>query len=261
MESRAGLVKTLLPSLPLRATGRALLDLLYPPLCLACDAPVATSGTLCVTCFMRLRAITAPFCPVLGLPFDKPQPAGTLSLPAIADPPPFGRARSAVLYGEVARSLVSRLKYGDRPEIAAFCARFMARAAADLWGENAVLVPIPLHARRLLRRRYNQSTEIARTLSRLTGVPLLTGLLRRRRDTRQQVGLTATGRARNIGGAFTTSPAISRRLAGRRVILVDDVITTGATVKAATRALRSSGVMDIDIVSFARVLTDHVEIV
>ena len=254
METGTAVVKTSLGR-PLRRLGAALLDQLYPPVCLACDAPVASADALCSTCFRALRSITAPLCPVLGLPFEAWLGPEARSAEAIADPPPFERARSAVVYNDVARALVGKLKYGDRPELARFCARLMARAGHELWGPGAVLVPVPLHRVRLFSRRYNQSTELARILGRLTGLPVDPVLVVRRRNTPHQVGLSGEARRRNVAGAFAPHPDSFRRLGGRRVVLVDDVVTTGATVKAVTRALKSGGAERVDVVSFARVVT------
>lgn len=254
MEMGAGLVKSD-PLKPLRALGGLLLDVLYPPVCLSCDAPVATADTLCPDCFRGLRAITAPMCPVLGLPFEVSLGPGALCAEAIADPPPFERARSAVIYNDVARALVGKLKYGDRPELARLCARLMAQAGAELLTPDAVLVPVPLHRRRQFARRYNQSTELARALGRLTGLSVDPVLVSRRKNTRQQVGLSGDARRRNVAGAFQPHADLISRLGGRRVIIVDDVITTGSTVKAVTRALRSGGAGRIDVLSFARVVT------
>jgi ComF family protein len=212
------------------------------------------ADTLCPACFVKLRPISAPMCPVLGLPFEVSLGPGALSAEAIADPPPFDRARAAVVYNEVARSLVGKLKYGDRPELARFCAKLMAQAGHELLGRDAVFVPVPLHRARQFSRRYNQSTELARALSRLTGVPVDPLLVSRKKNTRQQVGLSRDARQRNIAGAFQPSPDISSRLRGRRAIIVDDVVTTGATVKAVTRALRAGGADRIDVISFARVV-------
>ena len=238
----------------LRRFGTMLLDQLYPPVCLSCDKPVATADTICSECFRALRPITAPLCPILGLPFEVSLGPDAVSAEAIADPPNFRRARSAVVYNAIARALVGKLKYGDRPELARFCARLMALAGHELWGPDAVLVTVPLHRARQFSRRYNQSTELARALGRLTGLPVATGLVLRKRNTRHQVGLTADGRRRNVAGAFVAHPDLLRRLNGRRVILVDDVITTGSTVRAVTKALKSGGAEDVDVVSFARVV-------
>jgi ComF family protein len=230
------------------------LDLAYPPVCLNCEAPTATPDTLCSDCFKLLRPITAPLCPVLGLPFEVSLGPGTLSAEALADPPPFARARSAVSYGEVAATIVSRLKYGDRPELARFCARLMAGAGHELWADAPILVPVPLHPARQRERRFNQSAELAQAIGRLTGLKVDAGLVQRTRRTRQQVGLSGDGRQRNVAGAFAVHPDVLVRTRGRRVVLVDDVYTTGATVKAVTRTLNRAGVEAVDVVTFARVV-------
>lgn len=235
--------------------GQVLLDELYPPGCAACGAPLAGGQTLCASCFAQLRPITAPFCPVLGVPFGADPGEGMISVEALADPPPFTRARAAVAYGTVAGTLVGRLKYGDRPELARLCAQLMAGAGADFLVGSAVLVPVPLHASRLRFRRYNQSMLLAQELAKLTGLGIAPHILRRHRKTRQQVGLSGDSRLRNVQGAFSLHPRAMETLAGRRVILVDDVYTTGATVKAATRALRRGGVQSVDVITFARVVT------
>lgn len=238
----------------LQRLGTLLLDQLYPPVCLACDKPVATADTICSACFRALRPITAPLCPILGLPFEVSLGPDAVSAEAIANPPNFERARSAVVYNGIARALVGKLKYGDRPELARFCARLMALAGHELWGTDAVLVPVPLHRARQFSRRYNQSTELARALGKLTGLPVEPGLVLRKRNTRHQVGLTADGRRRNVAGAFAAHPDLLLRLRGRRVILIDDVVTTGSTVTAVTKTLKSGGAERVDVMSFARVV-------
>ena len=254
MGGAEGLVKAGLVAALLRHAAGAALDLAYPPICLCCDAPVARADTLCAACFAGLRPITAPLCPVLGLPFEVDPGPGARSAPALADPPPYRRARSAAAYNAVARRLVSRLKYGDRPELARFCARLMAASGAELWADRPVLMPVPLHGTRQFSRRYNQSTELARALGQATGLRVDPLLVRRTRRTRQQVGLSADARQRNVAGAFDVSARSAARLAGRGVVIVDDVITTGATVRAVTQALKRAGVHAVDVISFARVV-------
>lgn len=258
MDSGAGEVKAIgrgmLLGPALLGVGRLLLDQLYPPACIACQAPLTGGDCLCPACFSRLPQISAPFCPVLGLPFAADIGPEARSVEALADPPPFARARAAVRYGEIAATLVSRLKYGDRPELARFCARLMAVAGGDFWGDGPVLVPVPLHGSRLRLRRYNQSVLLAGELARLTGLAMDPHLVRRHRKTRQQVGLSGDGRLRNVQGAFSVHPRLFERLEGRRIVLVDDVYTTGATVRAVTHALRRAGAEEVDVLTFARVV-------
>ncbi len=234
--------------------GRALLDQLYPPGCPACGVPLQRGDGLCPACFASLRPITAPLCPVLGIPFAAPLGEGSLSAEALADPPPFARARAAVVYGELSGALVGRLKYGDRPELAQLCARLMAVAGAEFWEDAPVLVPVPLHRSRLRARRYNQSLLLAQALARETGLAVDPHLVRRHRPTRQQVGLSGTARARNVQGAFALHREAMARLKGRRVVVVDDVYTTGATVKAVARTLKRGGAERVDVLTFARVV-------
>lgn len=258
MESVGGLVKSGSRHPPfwrgVRWLGGAVLDLVYPPACLNCDAPAAGPDALCPACFRALRPITAPLCPRLGLPFAVGIGPDAVSAEALADPPPFGRARAALIYNDAAGSIVSRLKYGDRPELAHFCARLMAGAGHDLWADGPLLVPVPLHPARQRARRYNQAGELALALGRETGLAVDAGLVRRIRRTRQQVGLSGEGRQRNVAGAFAVHADSLRRVRGRRVVLVDDVYTTGATVKAVTRALQRAGVGEVDVITLARVV-------
>lgn len=259
MESETGLVKAgrfahVLPVL--LAAGRALLDQVFPPVCLACSRAVGTPDGLCSQCWGQLSPITAPLCPILGIPFPASLGENAASAQAIADPPVFDRARSAVAYTDLARKLVSKMKYSDRPEIALFCGRMMAAAGHELLGEDAIVVPIPLHRHRQLSRRYNQSGELARVVARLAKCPLDTNLLVRHRPTVQQVGLNARQRARNVEGAFSVRPHRREAVLGRKIVLIDDVLTTGATVSAASKALKRAGFAHVDVLSFARVVFD-----
>ncbi len=238
----------------LSGLGRHLIDQLYPPGCIACRAPLVGADGLCPSCFAGLGQIRAPFCPVLGLPFDADPGPEARSAEALADPPPFSRARAAVRYGEIAGTLVSRLKYGDRPELARFCARLMAAAGHDVLGSGPVLVPVPLHGSRLRLRRYNQSMLLAQELARLAGLDVDVHLVRRQKKTRQQVGLSGESRLRNVQGAFAAHPRLPERLKGRPILLVDDVYTTGATVKAVTRVLKRAGADEVNVLTFARVV-------
>ncbi len=241
-----------------RVLAAGLVDFLFPPVCAVCDGPVAQSHALCADCWRKIEFITAPLCPVLGLPFAVDLGPDAVSAAALAKPPPFDRARSAVRYNDTARALVTALKYADRTDLTRLVARLMVQAAGELIGADAVLVPVPLHWRRQLVRRFNQSLLLARAIAEATGMALIADGARRVRPTRQQVGLSASERERNVAGAFRAHPELVARLAGRRVLVVEDVVTTGATVYAMARALKRAGVEAIDVVSFARVVTGPV---
>ncbi len=234
--------------------GRLLLDHFYPPVCIHCQAALGAPDALCAPCWRRLRPITQPLCPHLGLPFEVSIGPGALSAEAIANPAEFDRARCALVHNEVARSIVSRLKFGDRPELAKFCAGMMLVAGAELLDKESVLVPVPLHRARQFQRRYNQSCELARAMSRAGGILVELGAVRRKRSTRPQIGLNARQREQNVAGAFECSPDVLERIGGRPVIIVDDVMTTGSTLRAVTRALKAKGVGQIDVITFSRVV-------
>ncbi len=236
------------------AVGRRLVDLALPPQCLACHAPVAEMGSLCPSCWSRLKLIERPYCERLGVPFAYDLGPGALSAEAIADPPPFDRCRAAAVYDDVGRRLVHGLKYRDRLELARWMAGWMARAGGELIAGVDVIVPVPLHRRRLWWRRYNQSALLTRVLAEKTGKPFAADALVRIRATAQQVGLSAEERDRNVRGAFRVAAEGKRAVAGRRVLLVDDVYTTGATVRAGTRALLRAGATAVDVLVFARVV-------
>lgn len=250
----------------LKRLGAQILNHIYPPNCVHCDVAIGIADNLCPGCWSKLRPITAPLCPRLGLPFEVSIGAGALSAEAIANPPPFNRARSAVLHNDVARRIISRLKFGDRPELAKFCARLMVSAGAELFegGDDTnglVLVPVPLHRTRQWQRRYNQSNELAKEMARLGGFDVEPLLVRRKRSTSRQIGLSAQQRVRNVAGAFEADANAFEITKGRRVVIVDDVITTGSTVSAVTRALKKSGIAHIDVISFSRVVIgDHATI-
>lgn len=233
--------------------GRAVLDLVLPPVCMACKTPVAVPHGLCAACWAELRPIERPYCERLGIPFGYDIGAGALSAEAIMSPPVFDRARAAVLYDPVARELIQGLKYRDRTELSRLIGRMTARAGRDLTDEADVVVPLPLHRRRLWTRKFNQAALIAREVGRISGVPVDFAALQRIRATRPQVGLGERERAENVRGAFKVMSSRRAAIEGKRVVLVDDVLTTGATVSAATRALRRAGAARIDVLTFARV--------
>lgn len=243
------------PGQTLRRAGRGLLDLLLPPLCLTCDRPVAAPGQFCATCFQDANFITAPFCARCGAPFVYAALAGGDGLCAHCrhHPPVFSRARAAFRYDAMARRLILPFKHGDRTELAAPLAHFMARAGAALLAEADLLVPVPLHRTRLLARRYNQAALLARALARHAGRKVLPDALRRVRATPMLGDLSAAERAETMADVIAVRPGRPAAIAGRRVLLIDDVLTTGATTNACARALFAAGARDVDLLVLARV--------
>lgn len=242
----------------LKETARRALSLAFdvalPPVCPACRQPVAASGGLCAQCWSKLSFIARPYCERLGTPFPHDPGDGVLSMRAIADPPAYGRARAAVRYDEVARTLVHALKYGDRLELAPTMGRWMSEAGRELLTGADALIPVPLHWRRLWMRRFNQAAQLAKAVSERSGVPILHGALRRVRATAQQVGLARTDRARNVQAAFRVPEASKAMIRGKRIVLVDDVLTSGATVDTCARTLLRGGARGVDVVVFACVV-------
>ena len=232
------------------------LDIVLPTLCVACREPVDGEG-VCAECWGKLSFIAPPFCPRLGIPFVYDPGPDMLSMEAIANPPAYTRARAAVRYDDVARTLVHALKYQDRTDLAPAMGRWMARAGRELLDDADVLVPVPLHWRRAWRRRYNQSGALARVIERQNGVKVAAEALRRIRPTEQQIGLSRPQRASNVQGAFKVAPDRQALIAGRRVVLIDDVLTSGATVDACARALLRAKAASVDVLVFARVVDGH----
>ncbi|MEW9613723.1 ComF family protein [Shinella sp. S4-D37] len=238
----------------LRGLAESAVDLVYPPACAGCGVLLGSHASLCPHCWSKLALIERPYCEVLGTPFSHDLGPGILSADAIADPPPFDRLRSVALYDDLARALVHALKYRDRTDLAPMMAGWMLRAGDGAVEAADAIVPVPLHRLRLLWRKFNQSSELARALGGLARRPVLIDAVRRTKRTRRQIGLGPRAREDNVRGAFTVTPGGREALFGRRVVLVDDVYTTGATVSAVTRALKRAGATDVTVLTFARAL-------
>ncbi|MFZ1990750.1 MAG: ComF family protein [Alphaproteobacteria bacterium] len=234
-------------------------DVLLPPQCLSCRTLVDQPGLLCAKCFSGAQAIAPPFCRSCGVPL--PSASGISGLAhvdlscgrCLTEPPVFTRARSVFVYDDVARRLVHDLKYGDRLEGRASFGAWLARAGGDCATQADFIIPVPLHYIRLVRRRYNQAVVLAKALSQSTRRPLAVDALRRVRPTKSQTGLSADARASNMRGAFQVRKNWVGRIKGAQIVLVDDVMTTGATVNACARALKRAGAADITVLTLARV--------
>jgi ComF family protein len=231
---------------------------LFPPACPGCGRMLARHSALCQECWQSIVFIERPYCEVLGIPFSHDLGSGILSAEAIANPPDFDRLRAVCTFNGTARNLVHALKYRDRTELAPMMALWMARAGKELLEAGDAIIPVPLHSFRLMSRRFNQAAELAGALSRLTERPMLGSAVRRTRNTKHQVGLGRSGREENVRGAFAVTERGRMEIAGKRIVLVDDVYTTGATVSAVARLLRRSGAADISVLTFAMAVSDTI---
>ena len=238
----------------LRRGGKIILDIALPPLCPSCREPLGDGVGLCAPCWSKLALIEKPYCARLGIPFAYDPGPGILSMEAIAAPPAYDRARAAVRYDDVARALVQRFKYHDRLDLAPMMGRWMARAGSELLADADALLPVPLHWRRLWARRFNQAAALAGTISEIAEVPVLHGAIARVRATPQQVGLSKPQRADNVQGAFRVPQERKADIAGRRLVLIDDVLTSGAIADTCARALLRAGAAHVDVLVFARVV-------
>lgn len=234
--------------------GKLALNTLLPPQCLACGTIVDDVGVLCPSCWDEVDFAGPPYCDICGLTFEFDPGEGAMCGACARELPVFQRARTVMAYGKVSRRLVIAFKHGDGTEAAPAFGRWLVRAGGDVIADASLVAPVPLHWTRLFARRYNQAAMLAAEIARLSGVSVEQELLVRRRRTRTQGGLGPAERRRNLKGAFAVKPALIHTLKGRRILLVDDVMTTGATVSACAKALLAAGAGAVDVLTLARVM-------
>lgn len=238
----------------IRSGTSMLLDALLPPQCLCCGAMVDRQGNLCAGCWSGMAFLEAPCCHACGFPFPFDEGAGVLCAACTRQQPDFDRARAVLAYDDNSRQLLLRLKNGDRLDGVPAFGQWLARTGAEFWADADLILPVPLHPWRLIRRRYNQAALLAQAISRFCDLPSPPNLLQRSRSTISQGGLSRRGRARNVQGAFAVRKTGLGILLGARVVLIDDVFTTGATVSACARLLKRHGAARVDVLTLARVL-------
>jgi ComF family protein len=240
------------PALHAKSLARRGLDLIFPPRALD-GGTAAAAGGLPAEVWSRIHFLDGPVCDGCGAPFDYDQGPGARCAGCMARPRAFAAARAACLYDDAARDPILKLKHADRPDLGPLFALWIGRAARELVAEADAVAPVPLHPLRLLKRRYNQAAEIARPLARRSGLVYLPDALVRRRATETQAGKSGSGRRRNVQGAFEVPERKRPFVHGRRILLIDDVMTTGATAEGCARALKAAGASRVDVAVVARV--------
>ncbi len=229
---------------------RRAMDVLLPPLCLGCDRPVTENQTLCAACWKAIHFVERPFCARCGAPFDVPVEEGTLCGQCLGGPPLYEKARSAVLYDDAIKPILLRFKHADRLHPVPALAAWMVRAGAELWAEADLIVPVPLHRWRLLKRRYNQAALLAQAVGKNLDKKVAVDLLVRRRASESQGRKNRKERRENVAGAFALRPGAD--VVGKKIVLIDDVLTSGATVEECARVLLSAGAATVSVVTLAR---------
>ena len=226
-----------------------LLDILLPPVCGVCDQPVSKNATLCPDCFNKLKFITKPHCHICGRPFDFDIMGECICTQCLAKRPKFLKARAAVQYDDGAKKILLPFKHGDRLDLAPLMLKLMRPAADELMPETDIIIPVPLHRWRLFKRKYNQAAILANRLAKAYHKTCLPCGLKRTRATSSQGHLSPSERKQNVTNAFAvTKPSA---VAGKRILLVDDVLTTGATANECTKVLLKAGATQVCLLTFA----------
>lgn len=236
----------------LEALRTRLIDAVYPPRCLACPEATDAAHALCAACWRDTHFIAGPTCGACGVPLIGAAEGADRCEGCTRHPPAWNRGAAALVYAGAGRRMVLGLKHGDRLDMVPPLAEWMASAGRDLLAETDLVAPVPLHWTRLFRRRYNQSAELGRALARRAERRFVADLLVRRRATQPQGG-GRDARAANQSGAFGLAPRRAGLVGGARVLLVDDVLTSGATLSGCTEVLRAAGAAGVDVLVLARV--------
>lgn len=235
------------------ALFQKIIDVILPPRCLSCGKILADSNGLCEQCFDKIKFISAPYCLKCGHPLPSGQSSKSCPLCVSDNKNPFRMQRSRVYYDDASRSLIVSFKFYDKTENAEFFARWLLTAGHDIWQQGAdILVPVPVHASRLRERKFNQSALLCRELSKLTQIPTDYTILQKCKKTKPQIECSGVARTRNVKNAFCVSD--SERLKNKRIVLIDDVMTTGSTLRECAKVLLKSGAKSVDALTVARVI-------
>ncbi|MCE3233438.1 MAG: competence protein ComF [Rickettsiaceae bacterium] len=230
---------------------KSALDTIFPPQCMACRKFVQEKGGLCHSCWEAIDFISSPQCDKCGVPFELATHTELLCGKCISDAPKYYKARAVFLYDDSSSSIITRFKYGDQIHTSSSFAKWMVRVGQEVLKDADVVVPVPLHKRRLFSRRYNQSALLANSIGVEAGIDACNDMLLRVKNTKPQAGLTLNQRAVNVKGAFALNPKHKAKVIGKNVILVDDVITTGSTINACVNALLKAGAGQVSVLTLA----------
>ncbi|OYW14404.1 MAG: hypothetical protein B7X02_00115 [Rhodospirillales bacterium 12-54-5] len=240
----------------LRELTQLALNVVYPPECPSCRAPVDTMHNLCSDCFARVRMIAKPLCACCGVPFVVPM-EGENQCPQCLDvPPAFTRARSVMVYDAVSAPLITALKFHDQWAGLRRYDMMLQHAGAELLETADILAPIPLHWRRLWQRKYNQSALLAYGVAKRVNVPCIPHLMVRTRRTKPQMKLKRAERLKNVRNAFAVTPKCVEQVRDKHIVLIDDVMTTGATADVCAQALRKAGAREVSVLTLARTVRE-----
>lgn len=231
-----------------------LLNLLFPPQCINCDTRVPMHGTLCIPCWQKIQFISDPMCHCCGLPFDYEIGNEALCGACLFERPPYAKARAAFRYDEHSKRLVTRFKYSDQTHLAHVYSAWLAKAAGEMIMQTDIIIPVPLHYFRFVNRRFNQSALLAHALSKKTKIKHMQSILKRKRNTISQTGLTRKQREKNVKGAFSMSSRAKKIIKGKNILLVDDVMTTGSTIEQCAKILLKGGAMQVNVLTLARAI-------
>lgn len=237
-----------------RRVAFALYDFLLPPRCLGCNILIKEPHAICSDCWKTLNFIMQPFCDTCGLPFEIEVDSHSLCGRCIHTTPVYRKARAALLYDEGCKPLVLRFKHSDAMQLAPLFGKWMLLAGSSLLEQADYIVPVPLHWQRLFMRRYNQAALLALELGKLTASTVVVDMLRRHRATPPQGSRHALSRSKNVAGAFSLKKSWQTRLKDKKILLVDDVMTSGSTLNSCAAPLLKAGVKQIDVLTLARVV-------
>lgn len=233
-----------------------IIDTIFPPQCDSCGTLLNSNAGLCHKCWSDIDFIEDPKCRICGMPFEYDMGENVLCASCIQKTPPFDKARSVCKYNDVSRKLVTGFKFHDRIHMNNHLAKWMLRISDELLNESDIIIPVPLHRIRLWKRKYNQSALLAMSVSKMSDKPVIYDFLIRKKNTKAQSGLTFAQRQKNVKGAFILNPKYSSIINEKNILIVDDVMTTGATVLACAKILKRSGAKSVNILTFARTLKD-----